>query len=149
MSEKLRISGKGYELPAPVAGEWERRPGGWLVLETPDGQRRRVRAHEVRGQFSFAYGGVTYAGTLQQESRGSGAAAQDADLMAQFPGKVRKILVEAGAPVEASQPLMLLEAMKMEFTVRAPAAGKVRTILVKEGQQLSPGDRLLELDPHA
>ena len=41
--------------------------------------------------------------------------------------------------------MLLLEAMKMEFSVKAPFKGTIERILVKEGQQLSPGDRFLDL----
>jgi biotin carboxyl carrier protein len=67
-------------------------------------------------------------------------------LVAQFPGKVRKIMVQPGQEVQEGDALVMVEAMKMEFGVKAPRAGKIKTILVREGQQLSPGDRFVELE---
>jgi biotin carboxyl carrier protein len=42
---------------------------------------------------------------------------------------------------------MLLEAMKMEFSIKAPFAGVVKKLCVQEGQQLSPGQQLVDLIP--
>ncbi len=93
-------------------------------------------------------GGTNYHGPIEKKSRGGASAAgSDADLVAQFPGKVRRILITEGTTVVEGEPLVLIEAMKMEFSVKAPFAGKVSKIRVSEGQQLSPGDRFLDLEP--
>jgi acetyl/propionyl-CoA carboxylase alpha subunit len=71
--------------------------------------------------------------------------------VAPMPGKVVKVLVEAGQRVEASQPLIVLEAMKMEHVVRAPEAGTVTELAVAEADQVD-ADALLavvELDAEA
>jgi len=149
--EIFRVSGKKLAIPNAVA-EWtfETRPGGWTMASRAraDGsiERKRVFIHEAKGKLSFSVEGVLYHGSLDAKSRaGTAAGGSDQDLIAQFPGKVRKVLVAEGATVEEGTPLLLLEAMKMEFSVKAPFAGKIEKILVKEGQQLSPGDRFLDL----
>jgi acetyl/propionyl-CoA carboxylase alpha subunit len=53
-----------------------------------------------------------------------------------MPGKIRKLFVEAGQRVERGDPLLVLEAMKMEHTVAAPQGGLVEALLVVEGQQV-------------
>ena len=63
-----------------------------------------------------------------------------------MPGKVLKLLVAPGAEVVDAQPLAIIEAMKMEFTVRAPHAGRVSRINYAEGEQVAVGDVLLELE---
>ena len=74
------------------------------------------------------------------------SAQQDAGgLVAQMPGKVLRVLVQPGESVEAGQPLLVLEAMKMEQTLRAPDAGSVEAVLVGEGDQVNPGDVLARL----
>ena len=149
--EFFRVSGKKVSLPAP-SSEWsfESRPGGWVIgsRKTAEGttERKRFFLNEVKGKLSFSLDGFLFFGSVQAESRtGSGAAGSDQDLVAQFPGKVRKILVRAEDVVEEGRPLLLLEAMKMEFSVKAPYSGKITKILVTEGQQLAPGDRFLEM----
>jgi urea carboxylase len=56
------------------------------------------------------------------------------------------VLVEPGQVVEAEAPLLILESMKMEFTVIAPAAGKVKSVLAKEGMLVTGGQTLLYLE---
>jgi len=63
-------------------------------------------------------------------------------LLAPMPGLVRRVLVEVGALVTAGQPLLVLEAMKMEQTVAAPAAGVVAELRAKAGEQVSTGQVL-------
>jgi 3-methylcrotonyl-CoA carboxylase alpha subunit len=63
-------------------------------------------------------------------------------LVAPMPGKVVKVLVASGEPVIAGAPLVVLEAMKMEHTVRAHDAGIVRAIHVAVGDQVD-ADHLL------
>ena len=60
------------------------------------------------------------------EQRGGAGGEEHADLVAQFPGKVRKVLVAEGAQVAEGEPLVLVEAMKMEFAVKAPRAAAWR-----------------------
>jgi acetyl-CoA/propionyl-CoA carboxylase biotin carboxyl carrier protein len=59
-----------------------------------------------------------------------------------MPGKVVKILAAMGQEVAAGAPLVVLEAMKMEHTVRAPDAGVLRALHVAVGDQVD-ADRLL------
>lgn len=145
-NETFRLSGKKIPLPNAV-GEWhfETRPGGWII-GTRGKERKRFFLNENKGRLSFSVDGFLAFGPLQSESRaGSGGGGSDQDLIAQFPGKVRKILVSVNDRVEEGTPLLLLEAMKMEFSVKAPFSGKVEKIFVTEGQQLAPGDRFLDL----
>ncbi len=62
-----------------------------------------------------------------------------------MPGKVLKILVEVGQKVSASDPLIILEAMKMEHTMRAVAPGVVESILVSDGEVVGPGQLLVQI----
>ena len=61
-------------------------------------------------------------------------------------GNIWKTLVEEGEEVIAGQPLLILEAMKMEIEVVSPAAGVVSSIVQKEGAQVHAGQRLLVLE---
>lgn len=150
--ESFRVSGKKVAIRAGAEGwSFEVRPGGWVMgtKRAADGktlERKRFFLHEAKGKLGFSIDGSLYFGSIQSEARGAGASGgSEQDLIAQFPGKVRKILVSEGASVEEGVPMLLLEAMKMEFSVKAPFAGKIEKILVKEGQQLTPGDRFLDL----
>ncbi|MFP3601057.1 acetyl/propionyl/methylcrotonyl-CoA carboxylase subunit alpha [Paraburkholderia sp. SIMBA_053] len=67
-------------------------------------------------------------------------------LTAPMPGKVIAVLVEPGAVVEKGTPLIVMEAMKMEHTIDAPAAGTVSEVLYAVGDQVADGAQLLVLD---
>jgi acetyl/propionyl-CoA carboxylase alpha subunit len=67
-------------------------------------------------------------------------------LVAPMPGSVLRLLVAVGDTVAAGQPLLAMEAMKMEHQVVAPAAGTVAEIFVQVGQQLAHGQRLVQLE---
>jgi acetyl/propionyl-CoA carboxylase alpha subunit len=62
-----------------------------------------------------------------------------------MPGQVLKILVEKGQHVTIGQPLLVLEAMKMEQTIRAVVSGVVEAVLVERGAVVSPGDLLIRI----
>ena len=66
-------------------------------------------------------------------------------IRAPMPGVVLAVRVAAGDPVEAHDVLLVLEAMKMENTVTAPAEGEVARVLVRPGQAVQRGDVLVEL----
>ena len=63
-------------------------------------------------------------------------------IVAPMPGKVIRLLVAAGDPVEAGQGLVVVEAMKMQNEIRSPKKGKVERLLAKEGQTVNAGDVL-------
>jgi 3-methylcrotonyl-CoA carboxylase alpha subunit len=63
-----------------------------------------------------------------------------------MPGKVLKVLAKPGDTVSDNQPLVIIEAMKMEFTVRAPHDGKVAAMHYRAGDQVSVGDILAEME---
>jgi biotin carboxyl carrier protein len=62
-----------------------------------------------------------------------------------MPGQVLKVLVEVGQQVSSGDALVILEAMKMEQTLRAATDGVVEAVLVKQGDVVAPGDRLVEI----
>jgi len=96
-------------------------PHGELTLQLVD--RRRYRA-----------------------SGGSGGAAGQREIKAVMPGKVVSLLVKVGDAVEKDQPLLVLEAMKMENEVRAPRAGVVKEILVTASQTVETGELMIALE---
>jgi acetyl-CoA carboxylase biotin carboxyl carrier protein len=64
---------------------------------------------------------------------------------AHITGTVWKIEVKAGDAVAEGQVCVILESMKMEMPVEAPAAGTVEKVLVTEGQAVNEGDALVTL----
>ncbi len=78
------------------------------------------------------------------------AGEQEADigrLTAPMPGKLIRQLADAGTIVERGTPLLILEAMKMEHTISAPATGRVEEFLYSVGDQVAEGAPLLSFTP--
>jgi 3-methylcrotonyl-CoA carboxylase alpha subunit len=73
--------------------------------------------------------------------------ADEARLTAPMPGKVIALMVEPGAKVSRGQPLLVMEAMKMEHTISAPADGEVAGIRYGVGEQVQEGAQLIEFAP--
>jgi len=67
--------------------------------------------------------------------------------VAPMPGRVVALLVDIGDSVVAGQPLLVLEAMKMEHQITSPHAGTVSELFVRPGQQLDSGQPLVTVDP--
>ena len=69
-----------------------------------------------------------------------------ARVVAPMPGRVVKVLVESGQAVEDRQPLVVVEAMKMENELRSPRAGIVTTVAVTEGMAVESGAVLIVVE---
>jgi acetyl/propionyl-CoA carboxylase alpha subunit len=82
------------------------------------------------------------------DSAGAGSASDQGQstITAPMPGTVIRVLVEPGATVEARQPLVVIEAMKMETPLGSPRAATVRAVHVTEGDRVAGGAVLVELN---
>ncbi|MEU1958889.1 biotin carboxylase N-terminal domain-containing protein [Nocardia sp. NPDC019255] len=121
-----------------------------VVLSVP-GERGPVRR-----QFEVArYGDQVYVDSplgpvaLRRLPRFSDPADQVAtgSLLAPMPGSVIRLAAEVGSHVEQGQPILWLEAMKMEHTIAAPAAGVLSAVNVTVGQQVDVGAVLAVVEP--
>jgi pyruvate carboxylase subunit B len=77
---------------------------------------------------------------------GRGGAGKSGRVSTSMPGKIVKILVLEGQTVEEGQGLLILEAMKMENQVKAPVAGVVARIHVREGDSVESDALLVEIE---
>ena len=66
-------------------------------------------------------------------------------LIAPMPGRVIAVRAAEGASIAAHQPVVIIEAMKMEHAVVAPLGGRLVRLHVSEGQQVQRGDVLAEV----
>jgi 3-methylcrotonyl-CoA carboxylase alpha subunit len=112
------------------------------------GERRVHAAVIVAGERRHVFfEGRAYPMVRVDASRGAGPGDElHGRLTAPMPGKVIALLAEAGQKVEKGAPLLVLEAMKMEHTIRAPRAGLVKAFRFEPGDQVSEGAELVELE---
>jgi len=83
---------------------------------------------------------------LSAGRRGPAAPQGDLSIRAPIPGLVVKILVQVGETVEDGQPLVILEAMKMENEIRAPRSGLIKQIDASPGGRMEQGAVLIVLE---
>jgi len=82
----------------------------------------------------------------QPRRRGARGACAPGAVTPPMPAVVTKVMVAAGDEVVRGQGLVVVSAMKMETTLRAPTAGVVRNVAAVEGQKTGPGDILVEIE---
>jgi biotin carboxyl carrier protein len=132
-------------------------PGG-AVHAKVDGEGVDLRIYERADGFRLGLEGGGEADALAVRARSEGEILLSAPRPgpAQGPaphpavrcpitGEVLEVLAAAGDRVAEGQPLLLVEAMKMETTVRSPRAGAVTAVLVVTGDRVRAGDAVVEL----
>ena len=84
----------------------------------------------------------------RRASRGSKRpkASREGHVTSSMPGTIVDILVKAGAKVKAGDPVLVIEAMKMENEVPAPVAGTVKAVNVAKGDSVNPDEALVEIE---
>jgi len=94
--------------------------------------------------------GYTSEFTIHDPMQGAGGDQQGGDvILAPMPGLLASVLVKQGASVKQGDPLVVLEAMKMEHTLTAPRDGIVDAVLAKQGAQVDAGALLVRLEAEA
>jgi len=110
------------------------------------GQRLTVQVDEDQGTLHvFAPQGATKIVVVDRLAHAGDTHAEGGRLTAPMPGKVVSFAVQAGDKVNKGQPLAVMEAMKMEHTIAAPADGTVEELLYAPGDQVAEGAELLRL----
>ena len=118
-----------------------------VLSATLDGVRYRATTVFQQRELTVFANGCTWSVELDDPlARAEEQAGGSGRIAAPMPGAVVAVLVEEGQAVERNQPLMVLEAMKMEHTLRAPSAGRVVNLRVARGDQVTEGAELAMLD---
>jgi biotin carboxyl carrier protein len=105
-----------------------------------------------RGSLRVTVGAREYGVTLTdpRHLRGAGAAGGEAggraQIKAPMPGKVVRVMVEVGQAVEAGQPVVVVEAMKMQNELKSPKAGAVVELRAEVGSTVNAGDVLAVIE---
>lgn len=142
----VRVDGKAVDVDVVAPGSTgvlSVRVGGRMVDLTTEGSPPDLGA--------VASGTRAYVRVESERQRAADAAKRvkgggsEKDVKSPMPGRVVKVLVAPGDEVAAGQPLLVVEAMKMENEVKAKAAGKVGEIHVKAGDTVESGARLVTL----
>ena len=143
------VDGRGYELDvrATEAGALLLLSGGRVY------ECRAERAGARSDAWRVEAGGRAYEVTLVDPRRlraaggaGAGLAEGRAAVSSSMPGKVVRVLVEAGAQVEAGDALVVVEAMKMQNELKSPKAGAVVEVAARVGATVNAGEVLVVVE---
>jgi len=120
-------------------------PSGELELQF-GGQRHTLNVYQDEDTaYVFGAEGATRILAIDRLAHAGETHAEGGRLTAPMPGKVVSFAVKAGDKVSRGQPLAVMEAMKMEHTIAAPADGTVEELLYVPGDQVAEGAELLRI----
>jgi biotin carboxyl carrier protein len=160
MTYDVTIDGKKHHLDLNrTHGRWSCRLNGReievdAVLARPDVLSLRignkafeVKCERVAGDIHLWVASVRFAVDIRdpRSLRGRGRTVDDhgpKKLTAPMPGKIVRVLLDQGNPVEAGAGVLVVEAMKMQNEIKSPKRGTIRKILVSEGAAVNAGDVL-------
>lgn len=135
-----RIDGKAFD----VQCEWDEPDRGYLRI---NGQILPFFVHRSDGRMQVWIDGAIHAFEIiertARRSTGSATAARRDDLPAPMPGTILTINVKPNDRFEGHAPLIVMESMKMEMTLSAPHAGRVKEIKCRPGQLVEMGAVLM------
>jgi biotin carboxyl carrier protein len=143
---------RALELESVDDGAWLVREGNVQTLAYVDGEGGKITVSLKRGgadpvvvHAEVAEARSARVAALVQQTRGA-AAAGPVTVRSPMPGRVVKVLARAGERVAAGQPVVVVEAMKMENELRVPRAGTVREVRCTEGAAVEAGQDLVVVD---
>lgn len=142
------VDGRDYDLDVRTLG------GGAFLLNLHGKvfECRVERSGAAHDRLSVLVGTRTYSLSLHDPKRLRGSHSRDthaggsAEVVAAMPGKVVRVLVQAGVDVEAGDGVVVVEAMKMQNELKAPRAGKVIEIHAEIGATVNAGDVLAVIE---
>ena len=121
--------------------------GDSLQLEVEGHRQRGTLARTPDGYTLYLAQGACHFREVLPDTGEAGAGGAGNGLAAPMNGTIVALLVEPGSPVAADTPLLVMEAMKMEHTIRAPAAGTVNAFYYQSGDLVDGGAELLDFAP--
>jgi len=114
----------------------------------PGESETSIKAEFNTGTRTTSFGASVARHFPGQAARGGTKSKKGMTVRSQITGKVLRVLVKVGDQVKASDPLVIIEAMKMENKITAAQSGGIASVSVKEGTMVSVGDELLRFkDP--
>lgn len=111
-----------------------------------NGKIHQVKVYELDGKKQVMVDGVPLILEKKGLKRAGGAAIQEGSLVSPMPGKIFKVIKQAGESVTQGETVLILEAMKMEHAIKATKDGVIKKIFFKEGELVQGGIQLVELE---
>jgi len=140
---RVVVDGRARLIDATRVGSF----GLSLLFDGADPSSREIQVSpgNARGEMLVGIDGKLVTAVVNGRGSGRGAADRGAHgrgeqaVVAPMPGRVVRLLVGSGDEVDARQPIVVVEAMKMENELRSPKAGRVKELPVKAGESVEAG----------
>lgn len=132
----FRVEAAGLSMNVTIAAYLK---DGYKHIHIWRGSEHHQFKQKVGIEFSGDEEGVQHRTSSETSSHPPGT------VVAPMAGLVVKVLVENEAKVDQGQPVLVMEAMKMEHVVKAPSSGSIQDLKVKAGQQVSDGSALFRI----
>lgn len=118
----------------------------WLEIDF-QGQPTKVFAQKLKGQLWIHWQGQTFCFEQSKNSkrRTSISQLQSGIIKSPMPGKIISLLRKKGDLVQSGEVLVVIEAMKMEYSLKAESKGVIEVLEITEGQQVGLGQILLKI----
>ena len=113
-----------------------------------NGQKLTGYAQLIQGKLWVHHNGLTLTAESNggpRKRRSAEGKASTSQIVAPMPGKITKIFVENNTEIEIGQAVVVMEAMKMEYTLKSELTTTVENVLVKLGDQVQLGQTLVKL----
>lgn len=140
----VTFHGETYHIK--VTGSGHRREDSRPLYVTVDGLPEEVLLETLEEIDVTPGAAVTGDGGKRNRKSGARRATRPGDVTTSMPGTVIDVLVSEGQEVTAGDPVLVIEAMKMESEIPAPITGTVKTVNVTKGQAANPDDALIEIE---
>lgn len=114
------------------------------------GIEHKAQAQLIKGDLWVYHQGKTFkmpAASGQKSRKKAGAGGSSDQVVAPMPGKITKILLNSGTAVAKGQAVLVMEAMKMEYTLKVEIEGTVEAIQCAVGDQVALGKVLVKIKP--
>ncbi|MDA3892539.1 MAG: biotin/lipoyl-binding protein [Salinivirgaceae bacterium] len=146
-SEHLNLNGKESE----VLIKEDEKHGTYLLWKNKKYPVEVIYKNQNR--YEILLNGISYIYTVETPTSykrmrflaSKSESKKNENLEAPMPGKIVEILTEEGRDVRAGEPLLILEAMKMQNEIQAPISGHIKKIYIKQGQSVLKDDLMVEI----
>ena len=131
----------GEEIPVFVPSDDDFEEYEWVLIDSRpyelvvDSDLNWIQAFDGRHEIDVRDRDATVARPISGDGR----------IKAPIPGLIARVMVELGQDVEIGQPLVVLEAMKMENEIQAPRSGQVQQLSVEPGQTVVLDELMIEI----
>ncbi len=146
-ADSWRIAGNGIGAGEVRLETVARADDDWAF--SADGVTQRCRLVQSGIEVAVFHEGLTHRFGKPQGKRNADLAAGGDQVVSMMPGIVKQVLVAQGQEVKSGEPMVIMEAMKMEMTLSAPRDGVVGEVLVSVGAQVADGVSLVTLQVEA